>query len=169
MPTDGESFLFPMSAKARLTCVIRIYFYQSSISICNFIFDFLKKGTPTNVVNLLGKYASGHTFDIQIFANDCLKLSNQMRDEFMLKIVALIFNMRVNFLHLLDRFSPTVRKLLSAGNFSLRFAKLFFGRFKILPIINLRSVRQGNARFRFQRPNRQSLLFRAILRLWFQP
>ena len=142
MPPLRESFLFPMSAKTGLTCVIWIDFYQFSIGAFCLIFQLLKKAIPSYIEYLLCKDSFAHSENVQIFNRNHIKVFDNSCRNFMGKIVSLILYLSVNFAKLQNRFSSSVRACGTrfARYASLRDSQTLLRIFKILEILNLFTV-----------------------------
>lgn len=147
MPAHGQVFFDCRAANAGLACAVWIYFLQLSTSVFSFVFEFLKKGTPSGIVNFFCKNAFRHSENVKFFNRNQVIFFDQMRRNFVSKITSLILNLLVNFAKLIDCFSSLIRAFPSARNFSLSDSQSFLRVFKILEIVNLCAVRKSCKRF----------------------
>lgn len=147
MMPNGQLFLDRFAANASLTGAVWIDLFQLSTSVFSFVFEFLKKRTPSGIVNLFCKDAFRHSENVKVFNRYQIVFFNQMRRNFVSKITSLILNLLVNFAKLINCLSSLIRAFLSAGNFSLDNPQSFLRSFKILEIVNLRCVRKSCKRF----------------------
>lgn len=143
MLTNAKIFLFSVSTLGTILArVSGINLDQLTPGAFSLVREFLDKGTPTRIVNLFSESHSRKTFDVEIFDRDQVVMLNKMRRDLVLKIGTLIENLLMNVAENGNRFSATVRSLLSAGNPTLCDTELPLSRFVAPRIINLSPVRE---------------------------
>jgi len=127
MLSVGEKFWHCRAANACLTGAARVYLYQSAPSIFGFVRNLRDKGSPTSIVNRLGKHTACHAFDIQVFDSNRSEILYQPERETMLELVPLIPDSSVNLREQRDGFAPPIRSFLTPCNFPLRSTSTGFG------------------------------------------
>ncbi len=148
MDTNRQSlFSDDSAAGASLTRVSRIDFNESPIGTLSLIAKHIEERGPRSIVNLFRKKAARHPFNVQLLDHDQIVLANQICREIVLKVLSFIKNLLVNRTELGDSFSPTVRSFLSSGDSTLSNTELLRGRFVILPVVDMRTVREGGEGF----------------------
>lgn len=154
MDTNRQTFPNDDSAiGARLTRVSRIDFNESSTGTRSLVAKHIEERGPRSIANLFGKKSPTQTR--QLLDCDQIVFANQIRREFVLKVVSSVKNLLVNIPKLCDRFTSAVRSLLSSSYSTLSNPKFLCGRFIVPPVGNLRSVREGGEGLNTNiRPNR---------------
>jgi hypothetical protein len=88
--TNLERHLLPMTARAAiLTCISRRDFLKPAASIFSFALQDKKERAPSYVGDgLCERGILDHPFDVQVFHGDCVKLTDQFRRRFVVKMFA---------------------------------------------------------------------------------
>src|ERR1700736_3076383 len=124
MPTLTERFRYACAAETSLRCAARIHFHQHPTSFFRFVGELCDERRPAGVVDRLGQHAAGKSFDVQIFDSDYAVFTDQPSTSLMVRISALVSDVRVCALQQFNRFAATMGAFLSPRYLSLRFAEL---------------------------------------------
>ena len=111
MHSNGQGLAAFAAAQAVLARFGRVHFHHSSPSFCRFDAECLQEATPTRIVDLLGKHASGHAADVQLFDGDQLVAVDDLAGELACIVRSLIGDMLVDALELADGLASAIRPL----------------------------------------------------------
>ena len=111
MHSNGQGLADLATAQAVLARSGRVHFHHSSPSFCRFDAECLQEVTPARIVDLLGKHASGHAADVQLFDGDQLVAVDDLAGELVCVVGSLIGDALVDALKLTDGLTSTIRPL----------------------------------------------------------
>jgi len=140
MPPLAEVFRRVRSAKAYLRRAAWINLYQLASSVCSFVLQQSKKGTPSNVMNRLSQHSRCQPFDVQLFNSHNLIVIDEPMTNLVLKVFALIRNMKMRACQKPHSFSTTVAAFLPTGDFALRSSQACLRFFVVARVVYLRAV-----------------------------
>src|SRR5262245_24234315 len=114
VPPLAQSLRIWFTARTALRSSAWIDLDQLSTSFCRFVGEFGEKGRPPGIVDRLGQQATGQSFDIQIFHGNPVVAVDQFARRLVMKVGALVSDMRVRPLQQAHRFLAALRAFLSA-------------------------------------------------------
>ena len=127
MHPNGQGLADSAAAQAMLARSGRVHFHHSPPSFCRFDGEFVKEGTPTRIVDLFGKHASGHAADVQLFDDNQLVAVDDLAGELVCVVGSLAGDALVDALKLTDGFASAIRSLDASGDLALRSPQAFLG------------------------------------------
>jgi len=120
MPALAEVFRYVCAAETFLRCAVRSYFNKFSTSVFSFVAKEVEELRPSGITNTFSKVVvSDHAFDVQIFDGDQSIAVDEPTTNLVVKVRALLSDMRVRSLQKLNCFMSAIRTLLSARDFTL--------------------------------------------------
>ena len=162
MPASAQRLWCACSAGACLTRAGWINPYQRTTSIFRFVREHIEKGTPSNIINTLGKHSACESFDVQIFNGDQTVVIDKPTTNFVLKVPALIHNVQVRACQKAHSLTSAIATLPASCNLALCAAQLRLRLFVVARVVYFRSIRECGER---KQANVNANLFRAF-RQW---
>ena len=147
MPANGQIFPNHFAADARLTCAVWVDFYHCFASLLSFAFQCQKEVPPSGIVNLFAQNTFGQSENVQLLDCNHVVSFYQIARNFVVKVKALILDLCMSLLQYRNRFASAIATFFPTRCFSLNLSELLLRRFKILEVINLRTVAQSHERF----------------------
>ncbi len=146
MPSLAESFRRVRSTETCLRCAACVNLNQVTTSVFSFVRDLIQKGRPSGIVNAFGKHSTCQAFNVQVLDSDNSEVRHQPMTDFVVKVRALVSDVRVCAPKKLNGFPATVRAFLATGNFALRLAECGLCRSGVARVINLCAIGERGKR-----------------------
>lgn len=107
-------------------------------SVLSFVFEYLRKSSPTGVTDTFGEMVIlHHPFDVQIFNGNRVKLSNDIESGFMVKVQPLALNLLMLLRQQFDSLASAITSLIgSPRNLSVRRFEFSFGHAVVFWVLN---------------------------------
>lgn len=146
MPTLAELLRHACATETRLRCAARVNLHKYSIGTLSLIAYLFDEGRPSGIRDGLSEHPARHSFDVQIFDDDQTIAKHHPSRNLVVKISALMADMRVRLLQKQHSLAPTVRTFLSSGDFTLRASQFGLCLSVMTRVLNLRPVRESGER-----------------------
>lgn len=143
MPALAEGFRRVRSAGACLTRATRVNLHELSASVFSFVGNQVEKGSPSGIPDRLRQHSTGKSLDVQIFDGNQAVIINQPTTNLVVKVCALVANVKVRALQKLNGFTSVIATFLSSGNLALCASQFRLGFSVPVWIVNLYSVAQS--------------------------
>lgn len=141
MPAVLKGLRHPGSAGASLRRSAWVNLHQPPLSIFRFNDEHSDEAGPSRIVNGLGQHSAGKPSHVQVFHCNQRVFVDNLPRLLVLKVRALIPNMRVRPLQLADRFTAAITSLVLAPRYlALGAAEPGFGLAVVPGVLNLRSI-----------------------------
>jgi hypothetical protein len=146
VPALAESLGYVCTTDTRLRCAARVNPNQHTTSVFSFVRDEVQELRPSGIINRFSKHSTSQAFDVQIFHSDQTVIVDEPARKFVVKVRALISNVRVNPLEQLHSLTSALRAFLSSRNLSLCAPELCLCLSIPARIFNFRPVVKGSER-----------------------
>lgn len=146
MPTITQCFANPCPAETFLRRARRVDFSIHSPSVQSFVRGFHEKSAPSGVINRFGKHPAGQSFDIQVFNKNAAVAVHDVTADLMMKVVALVLDLSVNFLDDALCFLARVATALLSRQHLLSVSKSFFRLPEVAWVFNLSAIGENGER-----------------------
>jgi hypothetical protein len=141
MPTLAQSLRHTCPASASLRRAAGVHLDEQPTSLFRFVGQLVDQGRPPGIRYGLGEHSGCQAFDVQIFDHDQAKVANQPPADLVVKIRALIADVRVSGLKLAHGFLPII-----AAPFAPRHLALCPPEFRLRPSGVARVLNPGPVR-----------------------
>jgi hypothetical protein len=142
MPAIPERFGDRCATRTALRGALRVDLHPETASFHRFAKQDEDERAPGGVQDRLGEHAPRQALDVQGFDGDQPVLVDELPSNLVMKIAAVVPNVRVQPLQGAHRFPPAVAAFLAPGDLALRPSELHLGRFEVAGIVDPGPIRQ---------------------------
>src|SRR5436853_3498807 len=129
MPALAQCLWCARSADACLARAARVNFNKLAPGTLSLVRDLVHKFRPSSIIDGLRQHSFSESLDVQIFNSNKSVVINKPSANLVMKVCALIRNVKMYTRQKLHSFAATVRTFLTPHNLALRASQLCFGFF----------------------------------------
>lgn len=142
VPSLAQCLWDSCAAQTGLRSAARVNLHQLAPSFCRFVLKLCDEGRPSGIVNRFGKHPARQSFDIQIFNRNDAVMIDECAAELVVKVRALVPDVRMCLLQQQDSFPASVTASLATRHLALRSPEFSLCRAVVARVVNFRSVRE---------------------------